>query len=206
MASRFIGDIVFRRKNEPFIYVRRNSALFRNHNQRIWSKTNLANSSVDIPVSIMKMIRDSYQDLYPSVLDSSIPLASVVADTESQFIRIFIFFENTGYVHVRVSGENKVGGLATISEALSQAGYNICQMHSRVIDNWKLGVNDFLIQAIPGQKETLNDESLRKELLHIFSTNDELKSYKYEIHFPSRLREHLQRRLETYQRILNNAI
>lgn len=205
LVSHFIGDILFLRKNEPFISIYRNSALFRNRNQRIWARTNLANSIVEIPSSIMTMIKESFQDLFPSVSGSSIPLASVIADTESQFIRIYVFFENTGYLHIRVSGENKVKGLATISEALSKADYNICQMHSRVVDNWRLGVNDFFIQAIPGQKESLTDDALKKELIHIFSTNDELKNYRYKIHTPSRLREHLQRRLHSYQRILSNA-
>lgn len=96
---------------------------------------------------------------------------------------MFIFFPNTGHLHVRVKARNIVGALASISEILYENEININQMFNRPVAEGGYALTDFLIHYTD-YSNPLNDQSLKNLITSKFFKSSVRPKFDFTVSFP----------------------
>lgn len=175
IVGTFIEEILFLRRDRPFISIYRNTPIydtFRNHVHIGGWQTET--SLLSLSNKHLNWIRESFMQQFRGVREDDLSRENarviMLADVESQALRVVVFYENLGFRHLRVVGRSFPGGISTFARALRQKGYNILHLHARdkdrsseddhrddpaddlfSRDRW--GINDLLVHPISKPSE-----------------------------------------------------
>jgi len=191
IVARFIEDIIFVPSQDllPMAKIKRNLPLYRSYvNLDNLDETTINSGAVRVPDTFIEEIRETFLSKYPNIKENkganSLPLASVVADLESYLVRIFIFFPNTGYLHLRIRSKNRVGAISEISKVLNECEININQMFNRPIEDGRYSLTDFLVHHT-NYNCPIDDKSLRALVTKRFTRHPLKDVFEFYVTYPN---------------------
>jgi len=188
LASYFINDILFYNDKTPYISITRNLPLLRSKEYiRDNNRRSLMNGTIHIPQKILDFIKrqflerdDSFNEIHNKAKQ---PISILVADVENHLIRAFIFFQNSGFAHVRFKIDCSATVLSKLSATLSERQFNILQTNTRALKQGNLMLVDFLLNLPPEKDKLKNDRKLESFIASVQKSN-QLKDYNVEVEFP----------------------
>ena len=185
----FINDIVFSADGNPRIRIVKNKILedtidgLKTVKSCVLYKGGVLQLDEDMIDELCADVKNYYPHLNEDLYKESNLFVMIVCEIQTRVLRVFVFFQNIGHIHVRVSADNRRGTIAKLSNELFLSNFNILQLYHRNIDRNTVLI-DFLIQLKNDSR--YNDIELEKFVKGIFSRNV-LTSINCKIEFPKPL-------------------
>lgn len=141
----FIDEIRFFEPSYPCISIERNQSLWRLYKETTEYGTDLSQERLGIKDGCFEIpSKDIHRlkGLYPKQLTQreTEPQALVTFDSESDLLRIGIFFKNFGIVPFTVSVKNRPGAIAAVAESLSKEDFNVLASKAQSIEEERIFV------------------------------------------------------------------
>ncbi|MEM6347581.1 MAG: hypothetical protein AAF927_27080 [Bacteroidota bacterium] len=197
VAARFIQDVVFHyASNSPILEIAPNYALNRSRkNSTQHDIVNINKSEVSIPSDIYSQVKQNLEDYRRNFLtnnevdgEGGTMIASIVSSLNWHYLKIFLFYADTGIIHIRVKGRNTVGALAAVTKIINQKNFNIIQLFSRDIHGKSIAINDFMLDIEASKARKLDDKYLKNFIKESIEHSEISSEYNWEVSFPRKLR------------------
>lgn len=107
-----------------------------------------------------------------------------ISDTKDRFMRIYFFEEKDKVISFTLNHREIVGAVATITSAISSAGFNILTSHSRVDKFGENAVTDFVVEH-PKKREK-SKLKLIEILERALSDEELIEVYQIQISYPKK--------------------